>query len=70
MGVLGVVPDGWHPIGFIVGVLMVDRQSSGGCRIGYFFFWTDLRGPIACSLLGGAIPTQNSGYGVTRLCPS
>ena len=32
--------------------------------------WSGLRGPIGCSLLGGGIPTQNSGYGDTRLCPS
>ena len=32
--------------------------------------WSGLRDPIACSLLGGGIPTQNSGYGDTRLCPS
>ena len=34
------------------------------------FFWGRLRYPISCSLLGGATPSQNSGYKVTRLCPS
>ena len=33
------------------------------------FFWSGLSDPIACSLLGGGITTQNSGYKVTRLCP-
>ena len=36
----------------------------------FFFFWDGLRDPISCSLLGGGIPSQNSGYKVTRLCPS
>ena len=34
----------------------------------FFFFWSSLRDPIACSLLGGGILTQNSGYKITRLC--
>ena len=33
------------------------------------FFLTGLRDPIACSILGGGIPTQNSGYKSTRLWP-
>ena len=36
----------------------------------FFFFWYGLRDPIACSLLGGGIPSQNSDYKVTRLCLS
>ena len=35
----------------------------------FFFSWSGLRDYIACSLLGGIIPSQNSGYKVTRLCP-
>ena len=31
----------------------------------YFFFWAGLRDPIACSLLGCAVLSQNSGYKVT-----
>ena len=34
-----------------------------------FFFWTGLCGPIAFSLLGGGVPTHNSGYMYTRLFP-
>ena len=34
-----------------------------------FLFWSGLRDYLACSLLGGIIPSQNSGYKVTRLCP-
>ena len=34
----------------------------------FYFFWSGLRDSIACSLLGGIIPSQNSGYTVTRLC--
>ena len=33
----------------------------------FFFFGSGLRDPIACSLLG--FQSQNSGDGVTRLCP-
>ena len=36
----------------------------------FFFFWTGLCVPIECSLLGGGLPSQNSGYMDTRLCPS
>ena len=36
----------------------------------FFLSWSGLCDPIACSLLGGGIATQNSGYKVTRLCPS
>ena len=36
----------------------------------FFFFWTGLRDPIACSIVVGGIPTQNSGYESTRLCMS
>ena len=36
----------------------------------FFFLWAGLRDPIARSLLGGAVPSQNSGYKFTRLCPS
>ena len=36
----------------------------------FFFFWAVLHDPIECSLLGGDIPSQNSGYKVTRLCSS
>ena len=32
------------------------------------FFWTGLRFPIECSLLGGGIPSQKSGYKGTRIC--
>ena len=34
-----------------------------------FLFWSVLRDSIACSLLGGIIPSHNSGYKFTRLCP-
>ena len=34
----------------------------------FLFFWDSLRDPIACSLLDGGIPSQNSGYKITRLC--
>ena len=34
-----------------------------------FFFWAGIHDPIECSFLGGGIPSQNSGYKVTRLCP-
>ena len=44
-------------------ILSLTLQSS-------FLFWSGLRDPIACSLLGGGIPNQNSGYKSTRLCPS
>ena len=33
------------------------------------FFWSVIRDYIACSLLGGIIPSQNSGYTVTRIGP-
>ena len=36
----------------------------------FLFFWAGLRDPIVCSLLGGGILYQNSGYKSTRLCPS
>ena len=36
----------------------------------FFFFWDGLCDPIAFSLLGGGIPSQNIGYNVTRLCTS
>ena len=40
-------------------------------RIFFFFFLlSGLCCPIACSLLGGRIPSHNSGYKITRLCPS
>ena len=32
------------------------------------FFLAVLRDPIACSLFGGGIPSQKSGYKITRLC--
>ena len=32
------------------------------------FFWTGLCGPVACSLLGGGVTTQKSGYKDTRIC--
>ena len=35
----------------------------------FFFFWFGLRDPIACSLLGGGIPSHKNGYKVNRLCP-
>ena len=35
----------------------------------FSFFWSGLRDCIACSLLGGIIPSQSSGYTVTILCP-
>ena len=35
-----------------------------------FFLWAGLHDPIACSLLGGGNPYQNSGYKITRVCPS
>ena len=35
----------------------------------FFFFWAGLGDPISCSLLGGGIPSKNSSYKVTRLCP-
>ena len=36
----------------------------------FLFFWDGFRDPIACSLLGGGIPYQNSSYKRTRLCTS
>ena len=33
----------------------------------FYFFWSVLRDPIACSILGGGIPTHNSGYKSIRL---
>ena len=36
----------------------------------FFFFRVGLHDPIACSLLGSGIPSQNSGYKSTRLYPS
>ena len=44
---------------------MVPDESSSSS-----FFWSGLHDHIACSLLGGGIPTQNSGYRDTRICPS
>ena len=35
----------------------------------FFFFWTGIRVPIACSLLGVGSPAQNNVYRGTRLCP-
>ena len=35
----------------------------------FFFFWTYLRYFIVCSIVVGVIPTQNSSYESTRLCP-
>ena len=35
----------------------------------FFFFLTGLLDPIACSIEGGGVPTQNSGYESTRLFP-
>ena len=45
-------------------------RQNNDCVICFFFFWSVLRDPIACSLLGVDILSQNSGYKVTRLCPS
>ena len=45
-------------------------DNIGAPDIEFFFFWTGLRDLIACSILGGGIPTQNSGYESTRLCIS
>ena len=47
-------------------------KSSVFLGVGLFLFFlcTSIRDPIACSILGGGIPTQNSGYKRTRLCPS
>ena len=43
---------------------------SSAFELSIFFFWSGLRDPIACSLLGGVwLQSQNSGYQVTRLCP-
>ena len=36
----------------------------------FFFFWDGLCDPIACPIVGDGIPSQNSGYKVTRLYPS
>ena len=36
----------------------------------FFLIWAGLRDPILCSLLDGCIPSQNSGYKVTRIFPS
>ena len=33
----------------------------------FFFFWTGLCVPIECSLLGGGIPYQKTGYKGTRI---
>ena len=45
-------------------------ESFGGWCGFFLFFCTGLRDPIACSLLGGGSPSQNSGYNITILCPS
>ena len=34
----------------------------------FLLFWTGIRVPIACSLLGGGVTTQKSGYRDTRIC--
>ena len=39
------------------------------CFFYSFFFWAGHHDSIACSLLGGIILSQNSGYRITRLCP-
>ena len=44
-------------------------QGIKSCIL-FFFFWSGLREPISCSLLGGVIKYQNRGYKITRLCPS
>ena len=36
----------------------------------YRILYSHFGNPIACSLLGGVIPSQNSGYKITRLYPS
>ena len=36
----------------------------------FFFFWDGLRDTISCSFWGGGIPSQNSGYKITRIYPS
>ena len=36
----------------------------------FFFLWTGLPDPIESSIVGGGIPTQNSGYKSARLFPS
>ena len=46
------------------------KSDPAGVVNSYLLFWTGLRGPIACSLLGGDVTTQNSGYRDTRLCSS
>ena len=35
----------------------------------FFFFCAGLCDPISWSFLGGVIPSQNSGYKITRICP-
>ena len=45
-------------------------SSSDTVGMPIFSFWDGLCDPIACSLLGGGVPSHNSGYKVTRLFPS
>ena len=59
----------YDPLSSVKIVLHAPSDSSIP-SMSYFLFCSNLRGPISCSLLGGVIPTQNSGYGYTRLCLS
>ena len=51
-------------------VLPIKDMINKDVELLLILFWSGLRDPIACSLFGGGIPNQNSGYKVTRLCPS
>ena len=51
-------------------VVVVTDVSSIYAILFFFFFWAGIRDPISCSLLGGGIPSQNSGNNITRVCPS
>ena len=46
----------------LIGIIVDVGQNT-------FLSLTDLHDPIACSILGGGIPSQNSGYESTRICP-
>ena len=46
---------------------MLNTKNKIYIRLSFLFFCSGLRDRISCSLLVGIIPTQNSGYTITRL---
>ena len=52
----------------VIIIPMIFSLGTSYERTIFFFFWTGLYDPILCSLLGGGIPPQNSGYKSTRFC--